>query len=95
MLKKLGDTDAERRKHCIRLLDSFDFRGHFCLVFERLEMNLRDLLNIYGKNTGINITPVKLYAKQLFIEYCAYSFSSGVILKKKMLGKKWTGDSLD
>jgi serine/threonine protein kinase len=30
----LADTDPEGRKHCIRLLRSFEYRHHVCLVFE-------------------------------------------------------------
>lgn len=30
----LSDADPEGRKHCVRLLRSFEYRSHVCLVFE-------------------------------------------------------------
>jgi serine/threonine-protein kinase PRP4 len=32
-----------------------------------MSMNLRETLKKFGKNVGINITAVRLYAKQLFV----------------------------
>eukprot|EP00889_Picochlorum_renovo_P005767 jgi/Picre1/32797/NNA_008128.t1 len=43
ILNKLSQSDPDGKKHCIRLLDSFDYRNHLCLVFEPMAMNLRDL----------------------------------------------------
>jgi len=34
ILKQLASTDPENKRHCIRLLRSFLYRGHLCLVFE-------------------------------------------------------------
>ena len=34
ILRQLGNSDPENRKHCIRLLRAFEFRKHMCLVFE-------------------------------------------------------------
>lgn len=34
ILRKLAATDPEGRRHIIRLLSHFEFRGHLCLVFE-------------------------------------------------------------
>jgi hypothetical protein len=32
----LADADPDGRKHCIRLLRSFEYRSHVCLVFEAM-----------------------------------------------------------
>ncbi len=34
ILRKLAATDPEGKRHIIRLLSHFEFRGHLCLVFE-------------------------------------------------------------
>lgn len=67
ILKKLAGADPENRRHCVRLLSSFEYRHHLCLVFESLHMNLREILKKFGRNIGINLTAVRAYAKQLFI----------------------------
>nr|XP_043627321.1 serine/threonine-protein kinase prpf4B-like isoform X2 [Erigeron canadensis] len=67
ILKKLVGEDPEDRRHCVRFLSSFKYRNHLCLVFESLEMNLREVLKKYGRNIGLKLTAVRAYAKQLFI----------------------------
>lgn len=67
ILKKLAGADPENRRHCVRLLSSFVYRNHLCLVFESLHMNLREILKKFGRNIGINLNAVRAYAKQLFI----------------------------
>lgn len=36
ILRKLSEADKEGRRHCIRMLSSFEYRNHLCLVFESL-----------------------------------------------------------
>ncbi|XP_010263441.1 PREDICTED: serine/threonine-protein kinase prpf4B-like isoform X2 [Nelumbo nucifera] len=67
ILKKLAGADPEDRRHCVRFLSSFKYRNHFCLVFESLHMNLREVLKKFGRNIGLKLTAVRAYAKQLFI----------------------------
>ncbi|KAL3693732.1 hypothetical protein R1sor_007383 [Riccia sorocarpa] len=67
ILKKLAGADPENKRHCVRLLSSFEYRSHLCLVFESLHMNLREILKKFGRNIGINLNAVRAYAKQLFI----------------------------
>jgi serine/threonine-protein kinase PRP4 len=42
-------------------------RNHVVMVFESLQMNLRETLRKFGKHVGINITAVRTYAKQLLV----------------------------
>ena len=36
ILRKLSEADAEGKRHCIRMLGSFEYRNHLCLVFEAM-----------------------------------------------------------
>ncbi|GAB4840275.1 hypothetical protein Ancab_021039 [Ancistrocladus abbreviatus] len=67
ILKKLVGADPDNRRHCVRFLSSFKYRNHLCLVFESLDMNLREVLKKFGRNIGLKLTAVRAYAKQLFI----------------------------
>jgi len=37
ILKKLNDADPQDRRHVVRLKESFEYRGHLCMVFESLK----------------------------------------------------------
>ena len=67
LLRELRQKDPNDRKHIVALLDTFEYRNHLCIVFEALNSNLREVLNKYGKNIGINIDGVRRFTKQLFI----------------------------
>ncbi|ORX53223.1 kinase-like protein [Hesseltinella vesiculosa] len=67
LLNKLMEADPENKKHVIRLMSHFEHRGHLCLVFESLSMNLRSVVKKYGKDVGISIKAVRVYAQQLFL----------------------------
>ena len=49
------------------MTESFDHMKHLCIVMEALEMNLREVLNKFGKNIGLSLAGVRHYAKQLFV----------------------------
>jgi len=66
ILNKLNQADPEDKKHVVRLERTFEHRGHLCLVFESLSMNLRDVVKKFGKDIGLNIRAVRAYAHQLF-----------------------------
>jgi hypothetical protein len=66
-LQEIREKDPESRKHVIRLLSSFEYKNHLCMVFESMHMNLRELLHRYGKIVGISMTAVKQYAKQMVV----------------------------
>lgn len=40
----LNHVDPGDNKHVIRLLDSFEFQRHLCLVYELMDINLRETL---------------------------------------------------
>jgi serine/threonine-protein kinase PRP4 len=66
LLTEIAARDPTGRKHCVRLLASLEHRNHIGFVFEAMQMNLRDALKKFGKNVGINIGSVRIYARQLF-----------------------------
>ena len=65
--KLLSESDPKDRKHCIRLHDSFEYNSHLCLVYEFMEMNLRETLAKYGKGIGLSLDGVCSYGRQLFV----------------------------
>ncbi|KAJ9480172.1 Non-specific serine/threonine protein kinase [Pseudozyma hubeiensis] len=67
ILRRLNETDPDDRKHVVRLERRFDYKGHLCMVFESLGMNLRDLVRRYGRDVGLNLQAVRAYAHQLFL----------------------------
>ncbi|KAL1916402.1 uncharacterized protein VTP21DRAFT_5593 [Calcarisporiella thermophila] len=67
ILTKLQKADPDNKKHVVRLHRHFEHKGHLCLVFESLNMNLREVLKKFGRDIGINIKAVRIYAQQLFL----------------------------
>ncbi|KIP04572.1 hypothetical protein PHLGIDRAFT_109354 [Phlebiopsis gigantea 11061_1 CR5-6] len=67
ILNRLKQADPEDKKHIVRLERTFEHRGHLCIVFESLSMNLRDVVKRFGKDVGLNIRAVRAYAHQLFL----------------------------
>ncbi|KAF4553776.1 Protein kinase domain-containing protein 39 [Elsinoe fawcettii] len=66
-LEKLGEADPEDKRHVIRLERHFMHKGHLCMVFENLSINLREVLKKFGRDVGINIKAVRAYAQQIFL----------------------------
>ncbi|SNX85584.1 related to mRNA splicing-associated serine-threonine protein kinase [Melanopsichium pennsylvanicum] len=67
ILRKLNQADTDDRKHIVRLEGHFDYKGHLCMVFESLGMNLREVVKRYGRDVGLNMQAVRAYAHQLFM----------------------------
>ncbi|KAG9897069.1 kinase-like protein, partial [Aureobasidium melanogenum] len=67
ILQKLAEADPEDKKHIIRLERHFEHKGHLCMVFENLSINLREVLKKFGRDIGINIIAVRQYALQMFL----------------------------
>ncbi|KIY73329.1 kinase-like protein [Cylindrobasidium torrendii FP15055 ss-10] len=67
ILQKLQQADVDDKRHLVRLERTFEHRGHLCLVFESLSMNLREVVKRFGKDVGLNLKAVRAYSHQLFI----------------------------
>jgi len=68
ILNKIRSTDPDDKRHVVRLERYFDHKGHLCLVFENLNMNLRDVLKKSGiRDVGISLNAVRAYAHQMFL----------------------------
>ncbi|KAK1994459.1 kinase-like protein [Colletotrichum falcatum] len=67
ILQKLNDSDPECRKHIVKFERHFDHKGHLCMAFEHLSLNLREVLKKFGNNVGINLGATRAYAHQIFI----------------------------
>jgi len=67
VLQRLNNADKEGKRHVIRLLNTFEYRGHYCLVFECMWDNLRVALKKYTKDKGMSLKAVRAYTKQLLI----------------------------
>ncbi|KDQ18713.1 hypothetical protein BOTBODRAFT_52647 [Botryobasidium botryosum FD-172 SS1] len=67
ILNKLMQADPDDKRHLVRLERTFEHRGHLCLVFESLSMNLREVIKRFGKDVGLNLRAVRAYAHQLFL----------------------------
>jgi len=66
IVKRLNAADRSDRRHIVRLFTHFEYNMHLCLVYECLEMNLREALKKLGKGNGLSLRGVQLYSKQLF-----------------------------
>ncbi|KAK7752685.1 U4/U6 small nuclear ribonucleoprotein prp4 [Diatrype stigma] len=58
ILQKLNEADLENRKHIVKFERYFEHKGHLCLAFENLSLNLREVLKKFGNNIGINLSAV-------------------------------------
>uniref|UniRef100_H3H2N2 Protein kinase domain-containing protein n=1 Tax=Phytophthora ramorum TaxID=164328 RepID=H3H2N2_PHYRM len=67
LLNELGERDPRDKKHCIRLLDSFSHRNHAAMVFEPMQMNVREAMKKFGGKGGISIQAVRIFSKHLLI----------------------------
>ena len=67
ILSLICDRDPDNKRHCVRLLSHFEFRNHVAMVFDYEQMNLRETLKKFGKDVGINIGAVRMYARQLLV----------------------------
>mmetsp|Transcript_11511 Transcript_11511/g.23596 ORF Transcript_11511/g.23596 Transcript_11511/m.23596 type:complete len:495 (+) Transcript_11511:366-1850(+) len=64
LLEQLKEKDSGDENNIVRLINHFFFRGHQCLVFEMLSLNLYELL----KNTqfrGVSLNLIRKFAKQI------------------------------
>lgn len=67
ILEKLNAADPENKKHIVKFERWFEYKGHLCMAFENLSLNLREVLKKFGNNIGININATRAYAYQMFV----------------------------
>jgi len=67
ILERLNATDRRNKRHIIRLLSTFAYRRHFCMVFECMSEDLRQALKRHTKNRGITLSAVRAYTSQLLV----------------------------
>lgn len=68
ILEILNNEDKLDKKHIIRLKNSFYHKQHLCLVFELMDMNLREAIKAYAaKGTGLPLDAVRSFGQQLFM----------------------------
>jgi len=67
ILQILNNADKGNKRHVIRLLSTFYYRKHLCLVFECMSDDLRAALKKYTKNKGVALQAIRAYTKQLMI----------------------------
>lgn len=65
-LRKVNEADPHDKQHIIRLLGSFDHKGHLCVVFEHMSKNLRDLLKEDTSGRGLSMQAIRTYSRQMF-----------------------------
>lgn len=67
ILEQLREADPDDKKHLIQFVRHFDHKGHLCMVFENLSMNLREVLKKFGRDVGLNLRAIRAYAQQIFL----------------------------
>jgi serine/threonine-protein kinase PRP4 len=67
ILQKLNAADPDGKKHIVKFEHSFEYKGHLCMAFESLSLNLREVLKKFGNNIGINLNATRAYAYQIFL----------------------------
>ena len=67
LLEEIKKNDPQNTKHCIPVYKSFMYRGHLCIVFPFMALNLRDTLHKYGAGTGLNLMAIQSFGQQLFL----------------------------
>ena len=62
---------------CVRLLRSFDYRGHICLVFELLGPNLYEVMRA-NSFKPFSVSEIRILARQV-LESLAHTHAKGVV----------------
>ncbi|KAJ5804606.1 uncharacterized protein N7518_000909 [Penicillium psychrosexuale] len=70
ILEQLQEADPLNQMHLIKFDRYFDHKGHLCMVFENLSMDLREVLKRFGRDIGLNIRAVRAYGQQIFLGLC-------------------------
>ncbi|KAJ1727832.1 U4/U6 small nuclear ribonucleoprotein prp4 [Coemansia biformis] len=67
VLERLQAADPADQMHVVRLTGSFAHRGHLCLCFELMSMNLREVVRKYGRDAGLSLQAVRVYGTHLLL----------------------------
>ncbi|KAJ1847675.1 U4/U6 small nuclear ribonucleoprotein prp4 [Coemansia sp. RSA 2703] len=67
ILERLQSVDPEGKMHVVRFLRSFVHRGHMCLCFELMSLDLRQIVRKYGRNSGLSLQAVQVYGSHLLL----------------------------
>lgn len=62
VLELVKENDYDDSNHLIHLLDSFQFRGHLCITFELLGINLYEWLKVGGFK-GVNLDVCRRFVR--------------------------------
>lgn len=62
-LEALRDADRKDKKNILRLVDKFEHDGMLCLVFPFYEKNMRETVQMYGKDVGLSLDGVSAYGR--------------------------------
>ncbi|RHY83105.1 hypothetical protein DYB31_000963 [Aphanomyces astaci] len=60
-------TGPRRSKYIVRLLNSFEYRSHAAMVFEPMQMNVREAMKKFGGRDGLALGGVKVFCRQLML----------------------------
>lgn len=63
-LRTISQQDPEKKRHIVQLHTHFDHRGHLCLVFDRMSMNLREFIRALG-GQGVSLMATRRCARQV------------------------------
>lgn len=66
-MRKLAEADPDDKRHILRLHGNFEHKGHLCIVLESLNIDLREVLRKFGRDTGLHMSAVRAYAQQMFL----------------------------
>lgn len=77
LLKHMKENDPLDTYNIVRIKESFIFRGHLCLVFELLSLNLYEFIKVNGFQK-IKLSLVARFAVQILLGL-QYSFSLNII----------------
>ncbi|XP_075913279.1 dual specificity tyrosine-phosphorylation-regulated kinase 4-like [Petromyzon marinus] len=75
--KKLQGRDSDERYGVIRVLDTFEFRGHNCLVVELLKKSLYDVM-IKWSIRRIYVRRLREYTRAI-LDFLLYAKGRGII----------------
>lgn len=68
VLKQLTDNDPDDKKRVVRLMMSFEWRNHLCLVLEPMFLNVRKVIRKFGgQKNGLSLEAATSYTKQMMV----------------------------